>query len=60
MRKSHLVLRLFFEAELSIRATARRIQASRTTAGDYIHRAKAAGLTWPLPGELDECTPKRI
>lgn len=54
MRKIHLVLRLFFEAQLSIRAIARSIQASPSTVRDYIHRAKAAGLTWPLPGELDE------
>ena len=56
MRKIYLVLRLFFEAELSIRAIARSIQASPATVGDYIHRAKAAGLTWPLPDELDERT----
>jgi DNA-binding MarR family transcriptional regulator len=54
MRKIHLVLRLFFEAGLSIRAIARSIQSSPATVGDYIRRAKAAGLTWPLPDELDE------
>jgi transposase len=54
MRKIHLVLRLFFEARLSMRAIARSIQASPATVGDYIRRAKAAGLTWPLPDELDE------
>ena len=54
MRKIHLVLRLFFEAGLSIRAIARSIQASPATVGDYIRRAKAAGLTWPLPQGLDE------
>ena len=54
MRKIHLVLRLFFEARLSIRAIARSTQASPATVGDYIRRAQAAGLTWPLPDELDE------
>ena len=43
MRKIHLVLRLFFEAGLSIRAIARSIQASPATVGDYIRRAKAVG-----------------
>ena len=56
MRKIHLVLRLFFQAQLSIRAIARSIQASPATVGGYIRRAKAAGLTWPLPDELDERT----
>jgi transposase len=45
---------LFFEAGLSIRAIARRIQASPATVGDYIRRAQGAGLGWPLPDELDE------
>jgi hypothetical protein len=34
MRKIHLVLRLFFEAGLSIRAIARSIQSSPATVGD--------------------------
>lgn len=55
MRKIHLVLRLFFEAQLSIRAIARSIGASPATVGDYVRRAKAAELTtWPLPEALDE------
>ena len=54
MRKIHRVLRLFFEAGLSIRAIARSIQASPSTVGEYIRRAKTAGLSWPLPEKLDE------
>ena len=54
MRKIHLILRLFFEARLSIRAIARSTHASPATVGDYIRRAKAAGLSWPVPDELDE------
>ena len=42
MRKIHLILRLFFEAELSIRAIARSIHASPAIVGDYICLAKAA------------------
>ena len=36
MRKIHRVLRLFFEAGLSVRAIARSIQASPSTVGEYI------------------------
>ena len=54
MRKIHRVLRLFFEAGLSIRAIARSIQASPSTVGDYIRRAHTAGLSWPLH-EAPEC-----
>ena len=54
MRKIHRVLRLSFEAGLSIRAIARSIQASPSTVGDYIRRARTAGLSWPLPEGLDE------
>ena len=54
MRKIHRVLRLFFEAGLPIRAIARSVQASPSTIGDYIRRAKTAGLSWPLPEALDE------
>ena len=56
MRKIHRVLRLSFEAGRSIRAIARSIQASPSTVGDYIRRARTAGLSWPLPEGLDERT----
>jgi transposase len=54
MRKIHSILRFFFEARLSIRAIARSVQASPATVGDYIRRSQAAGLSWPVPDELDE------
>ena len=54
MRKIQRVLRLFFEAGLSIRAIARSVQTSSSTVGDYIRRANTAGLSWPLPEALDE------
>ena len=54
MRKIHLVLRLFFAAGLSIRAIARSTKTSPSTIGDYIRRAQAAGLSWPLPAQMDE------
>lgn len=54
MRKVHTVLRLFFAAHMSIRAIARAIQASPSTVGDYIRRAQVAGITWPLPEDMNE------
>lgn len=54
MRKVHLVLRLYFESGLSIRAIARSIGASPSTVGDYIRRAQVAELDWPAAQALDE------
>lgn len=54
MRKIHEVLRLAFEAGLATRAIARCVNASPTTVGDYLRRAKAAGLSWPLPAAMDD------
>ncbi|MBT8421359.1 MAG: IS21 family transposase [Gammaproteobacteria bacterium] len=54
MRKIHEVLRLSHERGLGIRAISKSINASPSTVGDYLRRAKVAGLTWPLPSDLDE------
>ena len=54
MRKVHLVLRLYFAAHMSIRAIARAVQASPSTIGDYVRRARVAGLGWPLPDGMSE------
>jgi len=54
VKKILLVLRLFFECGLSGRAIARSINASPSTVGDYVRRARAAGLSWPLPDGMDE------
>jgi len=32
----------------------------RATVDDYIHRAKAAGLSWPLPDEIDDAQLERL
>lgn len=53
MRKLREFLRLHFEAKLSARAIARSIHVSPSTAQGYVSRIRAAGLTWPLPPELD-------
>lgn len=54
MRKISEVLRLHFGQGLSSRAIARSISAAPGTVRDYIIRAKAAGISWPIPAEMDE------
>ncbi|MCP4043725.1 MAG: IS21 family transposase, partial [Gammaproteobacteria bacterium] len=59
MRKIQEVLRLAHEAGLGIRAISRCINASPSTVGDYLRRAKVAGLSWPLPDGLDAAALER-
>ena len=54
MRKIKEVLRLKFDGKQSNRNIAVSCSVSRTTVVDYLLRAKAAGLTWPLPNDLSE------
>jgi transposase len=54
MRKIKEVLRLKWECGQSNRAVARSCSISHTTVGEYLKRAQAAGLTWPLPEDLTE------
>jgi transposase len=54
MRKIHEILRLKWECGLSNRAIGRSCSLSHGTVGEYLRRAKAAGLSWPLPEGLDE------
>ena len=54
MRKIREVLRLYHGAGLSVRALARSVKASPSTVGEYIRRAEAQGLSWPLPPSLDD------
>ena len=53
MRKIGEVLRLK-AAGLNIRDIARSTGAGRTTVYEYLARAEAAGLSWPLPADMDE------
>jgi len=53
MRKIKEVLRLKYEAGLSNRAIAGACNISNSTVGDYLRRAEAAGVGWPL-GEVNE------
>jgi len=54
MRKVREVLRLSWDCKLSHRLVAISCSISRSTVQDYIHRANAAGLNWPLPDDLDD------
>jgi transposase len=54
MRKILEILRLHFNCNLSNREIATSCSVSRSTVSDYIHRAQAAGLGWPLPNGCDE------
>lgn len=59
MRRIKEMLRLHFAAGASDRAIARELGLARSTVGDYLERAAAAGLGWPLPEDLDEATIER-
>ena len=54
MRQIKEILRLKYQHQLSVWAIARSCRLSRSTVGDYLQRASAAGLNWPLPEELSE------
>ena len=59
MRKIREVLRLSHDAGLGVRACAKSLSISPSTVGEYLRRAQAAGLTWPLPEGLDEAELER-
>src|SRR5258708_15809843 len=54
MRKIREVLRLRFELGLGQRAIARACSISQSTVHDYLNRAAATGMVWPLGEEWDE------
>ena len=54
MRKINEVLRLKWANGLSNRAIARSCGIAHSTVSEYVKRAAAAGLKWPLPEELEE------
>ena len=61
MRRIRELLRLHFGAAASDRAIARELGVARSTVQDYLARAAAAGLGWPLPDELtDEALEERL
>ena len=54
MRKIKEVLRLKYQAGLSARQIARSCGIARSTVAEYLMRARAAGIEWPLPAETDD------
>jgi len=60
MRKIQEVLRLKWGCGLTNRAIARSCSISHSTVGEYLKRAEAVGLSWPLPADMDEDTLFRL
>lgn len=54
MRKIEEVLRLHFECRLSTRAIGKSLGLGRSTVSEYIRRARAAGIGWPLAEGMHE------
>ena len=54
MRQVREVLRLKWACGLSDRKIAQSLRLSRPTVAQYVRRATAAGLAWPLPEDLNE------
>ena len=60
MRKIKEVLRLRYEKHLSHRAIGQSCGMGCTTAREYVVRAQAAGVSWPLPADLDDAALERL
>jgi transposase len=54
MRHIREVLRLHHSVGMSQRAVARSLNLAQGTVSKYLNRTRRAGLTWPLPPELDD------
>lgn len=54
MRKIREILRLHYEQKLGQRQIARGANVSQSTVHEYLRRAQAAQLSWPLPTDWDE------
>ena len=54
MRHIREVLRLHYSVGMSQRAVARSLGLAQGTVSKYLNRTRRAGLTWPLPPELDD------
>lgn len=54
MRQIKEILRLKYDSKLSHKKIASACGVSKGAVGKYINLAKAKGLTWPLPEDMDE------
>jgi transposase len=59
LTKPREVLRLQWACGLSDRKIAQSVRISRPTVAEYVRRAQAAGLAWPLPDALDDAALER-
>ena len=60
MRKIREVLRLKFGCGQSIRDISQSCSIGKSTVSDYLLRASAAGLSWPLPESVDDTSLERL
>ncbi len=60
MRKIREILRLKFECKLSNREIAQSCSTGHSTIGDYLLRASAAGLSWPISGDMDDAELEKL
>jgi transposase len=54
MRHIREVLRLHYSVGMPQRAVARSLGLAQGTVSKYVNRTRRAGLTWPLPAEMDD------
>jgi transposase len=59
MRKIREILRLRWCCGVSDRVIAQSCSVARSTVAEYIRRAEEAGMSWPLPAELDDAELER-
>ena len=59
MRKVREILRQRWELGLSVRRIARGAGLSHPTVLNYVRRARACGLSWPLPSDWDDAELER-
>ncbi len=54
MRMIREILRLFNQNKVSKKRISQSLGCARSSVGEYLKRAQNAGLSWPLPPELDD------
>ena len=59
MRKIRDVLRLTHAMGMSRRVVGEATGIGKTAVGEYVRRAAVAGLSWPIPDEIDDAELER-
>jgi len=60
MRKIREVLRLKWTSQLSNRTIAQSCSIARSSVAECLERTSKAGLSWPLPDDLDDTALERL